>query len=111
MNKTTNIIKNRLSLRQPQTDSLEILSNICDSIELKKNPDLVSDLEKVKELYPSIIDFERQFPSLCFALATGVGKTRLMGAFIRNCLANPKSDGRVVSNFTGKCDYTLKKYF
>ena len=43
---------------------------------------MVSDLEKVKELYPSIIDFERQFPSLCFALATGVGKTRLMGAFI-----------------------------
>ena len=27
-------------------------------------------------------DFERDFPSLCFALATGVGKTRLMGAFI-----------------------------
>ena len=26
--------------------------------------------------------FERDFPSLCFALATGVGKTRLMGAFI-----------------------------
>ena len=27
-------------------------------------------------------DFERDFASLCFALATGVGKTRLMGAFI-----------------------------
>ena len=27
-------------------------------------------------------DFERDFPSMCFALATGVGKTRLMGAFI-----------------------------
>jgi type III restriction enzyme len=29
-----------------------------------------------------VSDFERDFPSLCFALATGVGKTRLMGAFI-----------------------------
>jgi type III restriction enzyme len=29
-----------------------------------------------------VADFEREFPSLCFALATGVGKTRLMGAFI-----------------------------
>src|ERR1700736_3341539 len=29
-----------------------------------------------------VTDFERDFPSLCFALATGVGKTRLMGAFI-----------------------------
>ena len=28
------------------------------------------------------MDFERDFPSFCFALATGVGKTRLMGAFI-----------------------------
>ncbi len=27
-------------------------------------------------------DFERPFVNLCFALATGVGKTRLMGAFI-----------------------------
>ncbi len=32
--------------------------------------------------YPSVTDFERGFPSLCFSLATGVGKTRLMGAFI-----------------------------
>jgi type III restriction enzyme len=29
-----------------------------------------------------VTDFEREFPSLCFALATGVGKTRLMGAFV-----------------------------
>jgi len=29
-----------------------------------------------------VTDFDREFPSLCFALATGVGKTRLMGAFI-----------------------------
>ena len=32
--------------------------------------------------FPTVTDFEREFPSLCFALATGVGKTRLMGAFI-----------------------------
>ena len=32
--------------------------------------------------FPTLTDFERDFPSLCFALATGVGKTRLMGAFI-----------------------------
>ncbi|MNC95119.1 Type III restriction enzyme, res subunit [compost metagenome] len=32
--------------------------------------------------FPIVTDFEREFPSLCFALATGVGKTRLMGAFI-----------------------------
>jgi len=32
--------------------------------------------------FPTVTDFERDFPSLCFALATGVGKTRLMGAFV-----------------------------
>lgn len=40
------------------------------------------EFEKVRNLYPTCSDFERDFPSLCFALATGVGKTRLMGAFI-----------------------------
>ena len=32
--------------------------------------------------FSSVTDFERGFPSLCFALATSVGKMRLMGAFI-----------------------------
>ncbi|MGQ0767326.1 MAG: DEAD/DEAH box helicase, partial [Gemmatimonadota bacterium] len=39
-------------------------------------------LEVIRSEYPSVTDFERDFPSICFALATGVGKTRLMGAFI-----------------------------
>src|SRR3990172_4314475 len=43
---------------------------------------LQQELEKVKTSYPTCTDFERNFPSLCFALATGVGKTRLMGAFV-----------------------------
>jgi type III restriction enzyme len=36
----------------------------------------------IQSEYPSVTGFERSFPSLCFAIATGVGKTRLMGAFI-----------------------------
>jgi len=43
---------------------------------------LQTELGKVKDAYPTCTDFERDFPSICFALATGVGKTRLMGAFI-----------------------------
>lgn len=42
---------------------------------------LKEQLEIVKTAYPICTDFERNFPSICFALATGVGKTRLMGAF------------------------------
>ena len=36
----------------------------------------------IRAEFPGVTDFEREFPSLCFALATGVGKTRLMGAFV-----------------------------
>ena len=82
MNKTANYIKNRLSLREPQAQSLEILSTLADKIPLRKNNNLPELLEMVKELYPTCADFERNFPSICFSLATGVGKTRLMGAFI-----------------------------
>ena len=43
---------------------------------------LQQELGKVKSAYPICTDFERNFPSICFSLATGVGKTRLMGAFV-----------------------------
>lgn len=55
---------------------------MCDAVTLSKDQDVAECLAAVTGLYPSVTDFERDFPSLCFALATGVGKTRLMGAFI-----------------------------
>jgi len=88
MNKTANDIRNRLSLRPPQAESLEILSEIADVLELKKGIDLKEARTKIKELgkkfeeVQRFSDFEREFPNICFALATGVGKTRLMGAFV-----------------------------
>lgn len=82
MSQSIQIIKNRMSLRKPQADSLDILAALCDKLTLKKDCNLEEELNKVKALYPICADFERNFPSLCFALATGVGKTRLMGAFI-----------------------------
>ena len=82
MNRIANQIKNRLSLRPPQSDSLDILSILADKLELKKGADLTAELAIVNALYPTCTDFERNFPSMCFALATGVGKTRLMGAFV-----------------------------
>src|SRR6185312_5191880 len=58
MDRTVRTISQRLSLRKPQADSLEILADV---------------------------------PSLCFALATGVGKTRLIGAFIAYLYLTGKS--------------------
>lgn len=40
------------------------------------------DLQAVRQICPTLTSFERDFPSFCFALATGIGKTRLMGACI-----------------------------
>jgi len=75
-------VSNRLSLRAPQRESLEILDRVCELLPLTKETDTTQALEAIRSAFPSVTDFEREFASLCFALATGVGKTRLMGAFV-----------------------------
>ncbi len=82
MNQLVNNIVNRLSLRHPQRQSLEILDRICELLNIPNIADRETSLAAIKKEFPSFTDFEREFPSFCFALATGVGKTRLMGAFI-----------------------------
>ncbi|HEV7659310.1 MAG TPA: DEAD/DEAH box helicase family protein [Allosphingosinicella sp.] len=77
-----NAIAGRLSLRPPQRRGLEILDRVTEIVPPTKAADLAAALEIIKSEFPGVVDFERDFPSLCFALATGVGKTRLMGAFI-----------------------------
>jgi type III restriction enzyme len=77
-----NNISSRLSLRTPQRQSLDILHQVMELAKPHKNPDLSESLAAIRSGFNSIEDFETSFPSLCFALATGVGKTRLMGAFI-----------------------------
>lgn len=64
-------ISNRLSLRQPQRDSLEILDRICELLPLAKDTDAAQALQSIQSVFPSVTDFEREFASLCFALATG----------------------------------------
>lgn len=82
MNRLVNSIAGRLSLRPPQRRSLEILDRITEIVPPHKGVDLEAALAAIHSEFPTVTDFEREFPSLCFALATGVGKTRLMGAFI-----------------------------
>lgn len=79
---TTDYISKVMSLRTPQYNSLKILDDIMNSIRVQKGMNLKVALGGVNALYPICTDFERDFMSLTFALATGVGKTRLMGAFI-----------------------------
>src|SRR4051812_16964351 len=82
MNRHVNAIAGRLSLRAPQRQSPEILARITEIATPRKGADLEAALAAIRSEFPTVSDFERDFPSICFALATGVGKTRLMGAFI-----------------------------
>lgn len=80
-------INQRLSLRKPQTESLRRLADIVDLIAPAKDTDIDGARDAIRAAYGDLDDayfedFERDFPSVCFALATGVGKTRLMGAFV-----------------------------
>lgn len=86
--KVARSIAGRLSLRQPQTESLDILHNALETVPAlrdsrARSPDELKAMQTaLASQFPTLTDFEREFPSMCFALATGVGKTRLMGAFI-----------------------------
>src|SRR6185295_8807538 len=82
MNRQVNAIAGRLSLRPPQRRSLEILDRVTEIAPPRKDTNREQALAAIRSEFPSVTDFEREFASLCFALATGVGKTRLMGAFI-----------------------------
>lgn len=82
MNTIANNIKQRLSLREPLQDALDIVAKLADELEMKKEVNLMDEMEKVKSQFPTCTDFEREFPSIAFSIATGVGKTRLMGAII-----------------------------
>ena len=82
MNDIQLIIEQALSLRAPQKESLDLLAQIMEKIVLSKDVSLDEALALVQEVCPSVKNFERDFPCLCFSIATGVGKTRLMGAMI-----------------------------
>ena len=77
-----NYISGCMNLRPPQKRSLKILDDILDELDLEKEQDLGRAIEIVHDIFPTCINFERDFMSLTFSLATGVVKTRLMGAFI-----------------------------
>jgi type III restriction enzyme len=95
MNEIVNDINRSLSLRKPLQESLEVLSEILELQAFEKDIDLEVLTEKIKDFAAlhqaegdvlksigKFISFERSFPSYMFSIATGIGKTRLMAAFI-----------------------------
>lgn len=89
MNQIVNNIKQRLSLREPLAEALEVVAKLIDKLALKK-PSAEEDYEvylkeqlrAAQEVCPFCKNFERDFPSFAFSIATGIGKTRLMAACI-----------------------------
>ncbi len=88
MNQIAQNIKGRMSLREPLQAALDVLVEVTDNIKLTKPPVegleefLRKELVKVHNIAPTCSNFERNFPSIAFSIATGVGKTRLMGASV-----------------------------
>lgn len=89
-NETLRQVKSRLSLREPLAQCLRVIADITDKLSLDKRPTyqegqkafLANELEKARELVPSLKSFGRNFPSFTCSIATGIGKTRLMAATI-----------------------------
>jgi type III restriction enzyme len=79
VNRHVNAIAGRVSLaprwklragsRTPQSESLEILDRITEIVPPSKSPDVTAALAAIKAEFPKVTDFEREFPSICFALA------------------------------------------
>lgn len=84
----TDYISGEMSLRIPQKKSLEILDNITKKYDILNQDSNEKIIKDINSEYPIFTDFERKFTSITFALATGVGKTRLMGAFIAYLYSN-----------------------
>ena len=89
-NETLRQVTSRLSLREPLAKCLGVIADLTDKLSLEKRPDelaeqktfLSDELEKAREVVPSLKSFGRSFPSFTCSIATGIGKTRLMAATI-----------------------------
>ena len=78
-------IKWAMSLRAPQYEALKYFDAISSKIEYRTSSK--GDAEKIasencQEPHTITVDKEFDFPSFCFDMTTGIGKSRLMGACI-----------------------------
>lgn len=83
MSETVNKIRYAMSLRTPQEEALSYLDAISTHCDYKK--DSKDTIEAAATEYcekQRKINAKFDFPSFCYAMATGIGKTRLMGACI-----------------------------
>ena len=85
MSDIVNEIGYAMSLRAPQKEALSYLDAISSHCDYQKNSK--AEIETMASEYCEKqrkikVDDKLDFPSFCYAMATGIGKTRLMGACI-----------------------------
>ena len=74
-----------MSLREPQYDALRCFANISEQLEYRTAAKEEAEQTASAQCQsPHVIQVAKEFdfPSFCFSMATGIGKTRLMGAAI-----------------------------
>lgn len=74
-----------MSLREPQYDALRCFAHISEQVDYKMSTKAETEqTASVQCQHPHTIQVAKEFdfPSFCFSMATGIGKTRLMGAAI-----------------------------
>lgn len=85
MGNIVNQIGYAMSLREPQKEALQYLDAISSNCDYKRNT--LDEIETIatancEDKHTIKVDDNFKFPSFCFDMATGIGKTRLMGAAI-----------------------------
>lgn len=72
-----------MSLRTPQEEALNVLDKISSNCSYQIDSiDTIARVASDNSLSQKTISFDFKFPSFCFDMTTGIGKTRLMGACI-----------------------------
>lgn len=83
MSEIVNKIKYAMSLRTPQEEALSYLDAISTHCDYKKDTKEVVEAAATEYCENQRkVNAKFDFPSFCYAMATGIGKTRLMGAGI-----------------------------
>lgn len=85
MSNIVNQIGYAMSLREPQKEALQYLDAISSNCDYQRNT--LDEVEAIatancEDKHTIKVDDNFKFPSFCFDMATGIGKTRLMGAAI-----------------------------
>ena len=99
-------IKWAMSLREPQYEALQYFDAISSKIEYRTSSKAEAEKiasENCQAPHTISVDKEFDFPSFCFDMTTGIGKSRLMGACTKQKGTNISLFWHQEIRFTTRC--------